>query len=343
MLGPDLLATLSQTVESTEEELPADPMVLGAVIAVGAVVAILVTTWALWSKAKRQRELPAVAAHHGLRYSDVDPFDSTRVAFDLFRAGDGRKVEHVMWDEDRGTRVFDYAYYVERRDNNGRVTRTWTTFSCALARHDGSWPEVRILRERLFDRALARIGMPDIDLESEEFNRAFVVQCADRRFATTLLDPRMMDALLAAPSKANVETKGRWVLVWSRRLAPAELPALLATAQQFCERIPPVVRDLYGELPAGDPLREHGLGLPQISRERHRDPAWDRRTLNGHSVAPGATPWVGTWGAEQLDAQRRSLAAQEGRDLTPAVEYDIDGNPVPPHAEDPWGDGPPSR
>jgi hypothetical protein len=265
------------------------------------------------------------------------------VAFDLFRAGHGRRVEHVMWDEDRGTRAFDYAYYVERRDNNGRVSQTWSTFSCALARHDGSWPEVRVLRERLFDRALTRIGMPDIDLESEEFNRAFVVQCTDRRFATTLLDPQMMDALLAAPPKANIETKGRWVLVWSRRVAPAELPALLRTAQQFCERIPPVVRDLYGELPAGDPLREHGLGLPQISREPSRDPAWDRRTIDGYSASPGATAWVGTWGAEERDAQRRSLAAQEGRDVSPVAEYDIDGNPLPPPTEDPWGDGPPSR
>lgn len=334
---------LTVLAQAAEEELPADPMVLGALLAVGAVVGILFSTWALWTKAKRDRELPAVAAAHGLDYSDVDPFDSARVAFDLFRAGDGRRVEHVMWDEASGARCFDYAYYVERRDEHGRVTRTWTTFSCALARHNGSWPELRLLRERLFDRALARFGLPDIDLESEEFNRAFVVQCSDRRFATTLLDPQMMEALLAAPPKANVETKGRWVLVWCRRLPPPELPGLLATAQRFCERIPPVVRDLYGELPGGDPLRDPGLGLPPIDRERYRDPAWDVAFGRGQSVTPSPAAWVGTWGAEQLEAQRRSLAAQEGRDVEPAVEYDIDGNPIAPRPEDPWGDGPATR
>lgn len=340
------MATLP-LAQSTESELPADPAVIGAAMAVVAIIAILFLTYAFVTRVRRQRELPVVAAAHGLRYSDVDPFDSTRVAFDLFRAGDGRTVEHLMWNETSGARVFDYAYFVERRDENGRIHRVWTTFSCALARHNGAWPELRLLRERMFDRALTRVGLPDIDLESEEFNRSFVVQCEDRRFATALLDAQMMEALLAAPPKTNFETKGRWVLVWRRRVSPAEMPDLLGAAEAFCNRVPPVVRDLYGELPAGGPLDEvQGLGLPFTERERWRDPAWDAAASIGDaagSVAPGATAWVGTWDQERLDVQRRRLAAEDGREDRPSAEYDLDGNPIGPTREDPWGDGPSPR
>lgn len=351
--GRQVLAQTGGTGE--EAELPLDPVVIGAIISVGAVVAILVSMYALHSKAKRERDLPAVAAHLGLRFSDVDPFDSTRTPFPIFRAGDGRKVEHVMWNETTGARAFDYAYYVERRDENGRIQRTWTTFSCALAQHNGRWPEIRLLRERTFDRALKTIGLPDIELESEEFNRAYLVQCEDPKFAHDLLSPQMMELLLSRDGKpANVETKGRFVLVWGRRVPPTEFPGLLLLAERFCETVPNVVKDLYGEFPDHDVALDDGLGLEWTSREKWRDPAWDVAAgglagggvggLGGvGGIGAGADAAAGmrasiaaNWEAERIEARRRSLAAMEGRDEEPAVEYDLDGNPLPAAREDPW-------
>ena len=347
--GPALVILAQATAE--EAELPADPVVIGAVISVVAVVAILFGMWAVHTRAKRARDLPAVASHLGLRFSDVDPFDSTRVPFPLFRAGDGRQVEHVMWNESTGARVFDYAYYVERRDENGRISRTWTTFTCALAQHNGRWPEIRLLRERVFDRALKRVGLPDIELESEDFNRAFVVQCEDARFAHDLLSPQMMELLLdGAGKRANVETRGRFVLVWSRRVPPAEFPGLLLLAERFVETVPPVVRDLYGEFPDHDVTRDQAPIGGWTSREEWRDPAWDVAAgggggalggaggVGGYGVAAGPAAFSGTWDAELVEVRRRTLAAQEGRDDEPRVEYDLDGNPIePPAEEDPWG------
>ena len=60
-------------------------------VAAGACIAIalVVVPWAL---RQRSAESPAVvAARHHLSYSAVDPFGSTRVAFPLFRKGDGRR------------------------------------------------------------------------------------------------------------------------------------------------------------------------------------------------------------------------------------------------------------
>jgi hypothetical protein len=92
--------------------------------------------------------------------------------------------------------VFGYSYGDEYRDRDGRVRERWRHFGCPPAQHDGARPVLRIVPERFFDRAVQRLGQVGIDLESEEFNRTFVVRCQDRRFATDLLSPEMMELLL---------------------------------------------------------------------------------------------------------------------------------------------------
>ena len=133
------------------------------------------------------------AEAHGLRYSAGDLLGCTQVAFPLFTAGDGRTVENVMWRTGANgldLRVFDFAYYDEYKDNNGKVRKVWQYFNCAMARHNGLWPVVHVSKERAIDKIGQKLGLPDIELESEEFNRLFRVQCPDRRFATALLSPR---------------------------------------------------------------------------------------------------------------------------------------------------------
>ncbi len=212
-----------------------------------------------------------------MAFSDVDRFNSTAVAFPLFRVGDGRVVENLMWHEDGSpspTRVFDYSYYSSHRRTTGMgfglgfglvndvedgadpvaaigETRTWHTFSCALAQHNGAWPAIRIAKEGMADKAFQMIGAPDIDFESEEFNRMFVVQCADRKFASALIDPLMMAFLLSTKGEITFETKGRFLLLSTHRVDPMEMPALLNLADEFVRRVPPVVRELYETFPDG--------------------------------------------------------------------------------------------
>ena len=338
--------------QAGSDEAEIDPFVGGLVIAAISVVLAALGGWALWTHARRKRGLPEVARAAGLSYSEEDPFDADRVAFDLFRAGDVRRVEHVMWNPETGARVFDYAYAVERQDQNGRVSRTWYTFTCATIRHDGRWPELRLLRERLFDRALQRIGLPDIDLESEEFNRMFLVQCEDRRFATDLLDPRMMDFLLGTQGKVSLETKGRELLVTSRRVPPELFPGLLGIAEGVVQRVPPLVWQLYGRYPTGGdvPLIDtwlaaerdrdavaDGGGLlgPTDGRRRRGGPPLGAGGAFGYGVTQGGA-WRGTWEAERIDARRRATEPDD------RFEFDLDGNPIAPAEEDPWGDGRPA-
>src|SRR5690349_13073605 len=100
------------------------------VLGVGVVLAIALGQWLL--QQRRREELAAVAARHGLQHSQVDPFGCTRVAFPLFRKGDGRVAENVVW-RDRADglpiRAFDFSYYTERRDDTGNVVRNHKHFS----------------------------------------------------------------------------------------------------------------------------------------------------------------------------------------------------------------------
>ena len=87
-------------------------------------------------RAKRRQEAAEIAVRAGLEFAASDPFDCTRVGFGLFTKGDGREATNVMWRDDadgHAYRVFDYAYYVEHKDQYGRVTKTYHPSSCAMA------------------------------------------------------------------------------------------------------------------------------------------------------------------------------------------------------------------
>ena len=300
------------------------PLVLFGLGALMTVVAVLLAAEHN-RRTRRSRAMPLAAKRFAMAYSDVDRFNTTAVAFPLFREGDGRVVENLMWHEDGSpspTRVFDYSYYSSQRRGRGLgldlgfgmvtntdvdtdaiasigETRTWHAFSCALAQHNGAWPAIRIAKEGVVDKAFQMIGLPDIDFESEEFNRTFVVQCADRKFASALIDPLMMDFLLSTKGEITFETKGRFLLLSTRRVDPVEMPALLNLADEFVRRVPPAVRELYETLPR--------------QRRHRRVPArWHRRER-------GEPPDHPTGRSRQLDGLGRphGIAARSGRVVGP--------------------------
>ena len=293
-------------------------LLIGAVLTVAATVAGAL-------RAKRAAQIPAIAAKAGLQYSSSDPFACTRVSFRIFTKGDGRAAENVLWretDDGHVFRVFDYWYYKEQRDQYGNTSKTYTRFSCAMALVGSAWPDIAIVREGVLDKMVSAVSGGDIDFESEEFNRLFAVHCADRRFASALVDPQMLEFLLSTRGVLNFEIKGRWLLVWTDPVKPALMPGLLRVAEEFVERIPPLVWELYPStfvdengrpLPPGDSPEDRmraELELAELRREREDDP---------------------------FDVLARSPFDALERD--DGVEYDLDGNVLPEVSEDPWGTG----
>ena len=282
--------------------------------AVCVVIAVVLIPWVL--RQRGEESLASVAARNGLGHSAVDPFGSTRVAFPLFRKGDGRQAQNVVWrDRPDGlaTRAFDFSYFVEREDDFGRVRRVHTYFSCVMAQVDGAWPAVSITREGLVERALDLVGLGDIELESDEFNRRFALRSLDRRFAVTLVDARMIDFLLSTEARFAFFVKGRWVLLVSDPVRPPMVPALMRVAEAFVENVPRVVYELW----------------PSPFRDDEGRPLAAGDAAYGLAVAQAEQAEGDPWTAPP----RRLDDASEDDDRP---EYDLDGNLIEERPENPW-------
>jgi len=214
-----------------------------AVLAV-AVVSIVLS---FYLKAKRREAFRAFALQHGLEFAEGDPFGLLDWPFDLFRRGDGRGIDHVLWGTWRGTamQAFDYWYYTETTDSKGRRSRSYRRFSCALVEVPAAFPHLEIAREGLFTRLADHVGLEDIEFESPEFNRRYNVKAKDRKFAYELLDARMLEWLVGFDQGLAFEVMGNRVLAYVSRAKPSGLLGLIGTAVMFRDHIPNVAWGLY--------------------------------------------------------------------------------------------------
>ena len=203
-------------------------------------------------KRKRRRELARIGRAFGLAFSAEDPFGLLGLPFALFDRGDGRGCENVLAGTWHGTDVkaLDYWYYEENSDSGGRVSRNYHRFSCAIAEIPATCPHLTIAHENVFTRLGGYLGFQDIELESEEFNRKYRVACETPKFASDILDPRMMEWLIEEKAW-SLEVSGRHVLCYCKRLRPREVPALIHALEGFRQRIPRVVWELYPSSPSG--------------------------------------------------------------------------------------------
>lgn len=214
---------------------------------VGLVVVAGLAWYQFRRKLERQRDLRSLASGQGLDFSIEDPFDTPGEPFSLFREGDGRGVENVMWGFWQGLefRAFDYWYYDESSDSNGHRSKSYYRFDCLLTTVDALCPQLQISEENVFTRLADALSFRDIEFESEEFNRRFTVKGPDERFATAFCDARMMTWLLRHGEGYAFEVLGNRLLCYRKLAAPAEMVHLLGTAKTFREQIPAVVSSLY--------------------------------------------------------------------------------------------------
>ena len=106
------------------------------------------------------------------------------------------------------------------------------------------WANLSVLPERLPSRIRSTFALPDIELELEEFNRRFEVGSADRRFATALLDARMMAWLLQQEPGIGFEVLDGRLMVFRPRATTSldDVARALALLDGLLERIPRILR-----------------------------------------------------------------------------------------------------
>lgn len=219
-------------------------LLLVVVLAVGGTIAYL--QWR--GTSQRREQLFLLATTNGLTYARRDVSGILGLPFAFFRQGDRRGVENVISGHLAGerVRVFDFFTVDVSTDAQGHRQERTRRYTCAVTELTGVWwPAVSIAPETMMSRLEDKVGLADIQFESDDFNRRFDVRSKDRRFAFAMIDPRMMSWLLSVGDKFQFEVSGRWILLVSDPADPAGFLTLHHGALTFRSRIPSVAAELY--------------------------------------------------------------------------------------------------
>lgn len=119
--------------------------------------------------------------------------------------------------------VFDYHYETTSTDNKGRRTTHHHYFSFFILHFDGNFPELLISREGFFSKIGQFLGFDDIDFESAEFSRKFLVKSPNKKFAYDICHSQMIEYLLANPDLSIEIERDVLTLFFGRRLDASQI------------------------------------------------------------------------------------------------------------------------
>jgi len=222
----------------------------GLIIGIAVLVVVLFIVIAVMSAIaakKRRAGIAALAAQRGWTYAERDDRWCDAFQDSPFGTGHNRKATNVLTGQFDGRPFvsFDYVYYTTETstDSEGRTTTREVSHPYGVAGLDmgAAFPALEVTPEGMFGRLVGRITNTDIELESEDFNRAFTVNCPDRKFASDVLHPRMMELLLQSP-KAAFRFDRRWILDCENgQVALEEIEPRLQRIDAIVDQIPEFV------------------------------------------------------------------------------------------------------
>ncbi len=255
-------------------------------VAVAAVVASVVVWWRRRRRADRQRRLMLLCRRAGLDFAPVDLSpDTAWLPFPMF----GRRrrgTANVVWERRGGPaiRAFDF-WYEEPGEEHAIAPRRWLT--CAVVPLSASVPRLRVAPPDLADDARAVLGLCEVRLELEAFNRRFVVRSEDERFAIAFLEQRLMEALLALPEGVTAEANEDVLLLSAPLLLAEKVLVLFDTAVGLHERIPRTLPSLYPPRRTRGPYEERWLQGRWSPDPTQALDGWRRQPRPGRATRSG--------------------------------------------------------
>ena len=164
------------------------------------------------------------------------------VAANLFQRG--KPGEMVAGDfRGRGMCALDYSYTTTT--SNGQTTTTTTHQVHVVALNlPVALPALTVTADSKLKRVF---GGRDLELESKAFNDAFRIHCADDRYASAVLHPRMTEWLLFNPG-LEWQVAGNALVSWGiGSWAVPDVLARLEAMNRLIDLIPPFVLRDYGQ------------------------------------------------------------------------------------------------
>ena len=199
--------------------------------------------WVVWRlEQQRRARYLAFAAERGWTYTPRDDTWVDRFEGSPFGRGSSRRATHVLRGQYAGRDMVAFHYRYLTRSHNGQQQTTQThRFTVVALALPAALPWLELTGENVLTRIGSALGLADVELESEAFNRRYRVSATDRRFAYDVLHPRTMEQLLAQPT-VNLRLWGADALLWDSGFAePEELPGMLAALAQLVDGIPSYV------------------------------------------------------------------------------------------------------
>jgi hypothetical protein len=204
----------------------------------------------------RRESFKGQARDAGLHAGSGDPLGLLASGFSIFRrVASIRELENTAWGRWRGREVVVADYWYVPGTNTTRHDEQ--RFICVVDEARPGWPDLVVVPAGIGAVLRDAVGMSDLDTESERFNRAFEVRAADRRFASAMLDARMLQWLLAQAPGVGFEILGGRLMVFEPRMRSSvdDVARALERYDAFLEHVPPVVRPLAPDHVALAPSR----------------------------------------------------------------------------------------
>ncbi|ADB34709.1 hypothetical protein Kfla_5704 [Kribbella flavida DSM 17836] len=142
----------------------------------------------------------------------------------------------------RGVCLLDYTYTTVRSNGQQTTSSTHQVHLVAL-NLPAALPPLTVTAESTLKRVF---GGKDLELESKAFNDAFRIACADNRYASAVLHPRMMEWMLFNQG-LEWQIAGNALVSWG--IGPFTIPMTLARLEAMSgviDRLPPFVLRDYG-------------------------------------------------------------------------------------------------
>jgi hypothetical protein len=164
--------------------------------------------WGLNAGKKRRSAMGELAGQLGLQFSAERnyPLAKQYSFLDKLDQGSNRYAYNIMTGsfDEHEISAFDYHYETHSTDSKGHRQTHHHTFSFFILTLEKLFPELTIAKESFFSKIAQAVGFDDIDFESHEFSKKFVVRSKDKKFAYDFCNAQMIDYLLGHPN-INIE------------------------------------------------------------------------------------------------------------------------------------------
>lgn len=211
------------------------------------VVGGLITYGSYLAAKKRREGIALLAVARGWSYTERDDSWADRFDGAPFGIGFNQKALNVVQGEHDRRRFVAFDYWYSTREGSGKSRRTVRHVCSVIAISTAAvLPDLAVMPEHFVSRLIGRLTNSDIEFESEHFNRAFTVTCDDRKFATDVIHPQMMELLLRTPDLGWSLRSGTLLVAADGEHGVARLDAVLEAIDQIIDLIPGFVWERVG-------------------------------------------------------------------------------------------------